>query len=259
MAPSPLPARARPEPRRPLRRPGGSRLNRASDPSRSGPCRAAAPGCADRWSAAPTPMAVRLSSGARPLQRAIRRRDHAARPSSTASRRPSAPSSTRPPTAQDQKSSLRRRRSDAVDRGQTWPVHRLRRRRLSRARTRPMFTLVQSRRINRHAFATCSAAWRWGWPAPRRPPGGVKPGYWETTSEVLSPIRSTSTERRCVTRGSGAQVHVLLHQPPLRLLVRRGCRRRGAADFQRPVHRAEVRLFGGRFRRRDLYRHNSRA
>lgn len=32
------------------------------------------------------------------------------------------------------------------------------------------------------------------------PPGGeVKPGYWETTSRVLSPMRSTDTERRCVT------------------------------------------------------------
>ena len=29
---------------------------------------------------------------------------------------------------------------------------------------------------------------------------GVKPGYWETTSRVLSPIHSTDTERRCVTR-----------------------------------------------------------
>lgn len=29
---------------------------------------------------------------------------------------------------------------------------------------------------------------------------GVKPGYWETTSKVLSPIHSTSTERRCVTQ-----------------------------------------------------------
>ena len=29
---------------------------------------------------------------------------------------------------------------------------------------------------------------------------GVKPGYWETTSRVLSPIRSTDTERRCVTQ-----------------------------------------------------------
>ena len=29
---------------------------------------------------------------------------------------------------------------------------------------------------------------------------GVKPGYWETTSRVLSPIRSTNTERRCVTQ-----------------------------------------------------------
>jgi hypothetical protein len=30
--------------------------------------------------------------------------------------------------------------------------------------------------------------------------GGVKPGYWETTSQVLSPVRSIDTERRCVTR-----------------------------------------------------------
>lgn len=30
--------------------------------------------------------------------------------------------------------------------------------------------------------------------------GGVKPGYWETTSKVLSPIHTTSTERRCVTQ-----------------------------------------------------------
>lgn len=29
--------------------------------------------------------------------------------------------------------------------------------------------------------------------------GGVKPGYWETTSRVLSPIHSNSIERRCVT------------------------------------------------------------
>jgi hypothetical protein len=29
---------------------------------------------------------------------------------------------------------------------------------------------------------------------------GVKPGYWETTSRVLSPIHSIDTERRCVTR-----------------------------------------------------------
>ncbi len=29
---------------------------------------------------------------------------------------------------------------------------------------------------------------------------GVKPGYWETTSRVLSPIHSTDTERRCVTQ-----------------------------------------------------------
>lgn len=31
-------------------------------------------------------------------------------------------------------------------------------------------------------------------------PGGVKPGYWETTSEVTSPIHTRSTERRCVTQ-----------------------------------------------------------
>ncbi len=30
--------------------------------------------------------------------------------------------------------------------------------------------------------------------------GGVKPGYWETTSRVLSPIHSVDTERRCVTK-----------------------------------------------------------
>ncbi len=30
--------------------------------------------------------------------------------------------------------------------------------------------------------------------------GGVKPGYWETTSTVLSPIHSVTTERRCVTQ-----------------------------------------------------------
>ena len=29
---------------------------------------------------------------------------------------------------------------------------------------------------------------------------GVKPGYWETTSRVLSPMHSVDTERRCVTR-----------------------------------------------------------
>ena len=29
---------------------------------------------------------------------------------------------------------------------------------------------------------------------------GVKPGYWETTSRVLSPIHSSETERRCVTQ-----------------------------------------------------------
>ncbi len=28
---------------------------------------------------------------------------------------------------------------------------------------------------------------------------GVKPGYWETTSQVTAPIHTTSTERRCVT------------------------------------------------------------
>ena len=31
-------------------------------------------------------------------------------------------------------------------------------------------------------------------------PAGVKPGYWETTSEVTSPIHQSSTEKRCVTR-----------------------------------------------------------
>ena len=30
--------------------------------------------------------------------------------------------------------------------------------------------------------------------------GGVKPGYWETTSRVLSPMQSVDTERRCVTQ-----------------------------------------------------------
>jgi hypothetical protein len=29
---------------------------------------------------------------------------------------------------------------------------------------------------------------------------GVKPGYWETTSRVLSPMHSTDTEQRCVTQ-----------------------------------------------------------
>ena len=29
---------------------------------------------------------------------------------------------------------------------------------------------------------------------------GVKPGYWETTSRVLSPIHTSSTEQRCVTQ-----------------------------------------------------------
>jgi hypothetical protein len=27
----------------------------------------------------------------------------------------------------------------------------------------------------------------------------IKPGYWETTNRVLSPIRSKSTEKRCIT------------------------------------------------------------
>lgn len=30
--------------------------------------------------------------------------------------------------------------------------------------------------------------------------GGVKPGYWETTSRVLSPMHSIDTERRCVSQ-----------------------------------------------------------
>jgi hypothetical protein len=31
-------------------------------------------------------------------------------------------------------------------------------------------------------------------------PAGVKPGFWETTSEVTSPIHEKNTERRCVTQ-----------------------------------------------------------
>lgn len=27
----------------------------------------------------------------------------------------------------------------------------------------------------------------------------IKPGYWESSNQVLSPIRSTSTEKRCIT------------------------------------------------------------
>lgn len=31
------------------------------------------------------------------------------------------------------------------------------------------------------------------------PPDAVRPGYWETTNKVLSPISSTKTENRCVS------------------------------------------------------------
>jgi hypothetical protein len=31
------------------------------------------------------------------------------------------------------------------------------------------------------------------------PPDAIRPGYWETTSKVLSPITQTKTEKRCIT------------------------------------------------------------
>ncbi len=31
------------------------------------------------------------------------------------------------------------------------------------------------------------------------PPDSIRPGYWETTSHVLSPITSTKVEKRCIT------------------------------------------------------------
>jgi hypothetical protein len=36
-------------------------------------------------------------------------------------------------------------------------------------------------------------------PASAQKESAIKPGYWESTNKMLSPIRSTSTEKRCIT------------------------------------------------------------
>ncbi len=42
------------------------------------------------------------------------------------------------------------------------------------------------------SFAPATAGARWG--------AASRPGYWETTSRVLSPMHSIDTERRCVSQ-----------------------------------------------------------
>jgi hypothetical protein len=34
---------------------------------------------------------------------------------------------------------------------------------------------------------------------PERPDGVIQPGYWESTNRLLSPIRTSKVERRCIT------------------------------------------------------------
>ncbi|MCR5875938.1 DUF3617 domain-containing protein [Phenylobacterium sp. J426] len=36
-------------------------------------------------------------------------------------------------------------------------------------------------------------------PAARAAPQAIEPGYWESTNKLLSPIRQTKVERRCIT------------------------------------------------------------
>lgn len=36
-------------------------------------------------------------------------------------------------------------------------------------------------------------------PAPRSGASAIQPGYWESTNRMLSPIRTSSIERRCIT------------------------------------------------------------